>query len=536
MAALLPLKVVLFHEWLCGARTDEIVAACFEVGKNRTWGNAFCMRFLARSLKLSETVSARLKDCERVDFFRDEREPRRVVRGRAYTTKDGEPIELFAYAEGLSGPFEWLEEHLADIARLGQSFPRWEGGYGSVGDPLRADKLLPEAAERSEIAAALAALWRVPPLSLSKADIKRLALKGHCLHARDSDLMRAIGEHPIVPYPLALDLRRGFTRTERRAAGHWLRDKSAPDEQPLAKRGAGPAAPGGAAAARGDMEDYYSRGEGREGERAEQLRLRLRLARLVRAALTHWGGDWRTLKCERTEWSIVVPEIASDAAPPDGAPAPADDQAPAAAAGEDVWGDDCPEAVAADASDTESRAGSPPPSPPPSPPNSPALEAEAHAALLGAPWSLSHAEDAAFDAEGHAVLLASWRLDRVDDDDVWDQLERDRDAPGAHARAHARVLALLEAEAAADRAERRYGEDRAHEREEREMREDVTRAALREHRTGSDSPARVDPEEADPLDYSPQGHDEEAEAALDAILQAERDDDVAAADYALMRA
>jgi hypothetical protein len=535
VAALMPLKVVLFHEWMCGARTDEIVAACFEVGKNRTWGNAFCMRFLARSLKLSETVSARLKDCERVEFFRDEREPRRVVRGRAYKTKDGEPLELFAYAEGFLGPFEWLEEHLRDIAEIGQSFPRWSGGYGSVGDPLRADRLLPEAAERSEIAAALGALWKAPPLSLSKEDLKRLALKGHCLHARDSDLMRAIGEHPVVAYPLAADLRRGFTRTERRAAGHWLRDKSEPDEQPLAQRGAGPAAPGGAAAARDDMEDYYSRGEGREGERAEQLRLRLRLARFVRAALVHWGGDWRTLECKRTEWSIVVPEIAADAAPL-GVPAPPGAPAPAGGGDDDVWGGDCPEAVAADASDADSRAGSPPPSPPPSPPGSPAFDAEAHAALLGAPWSLDHAEDSAFDAEGHAALMAGWRLDRVDADDVWDRLERSRDAPGACARALARMTALQDAAAATARADKLYDEDRAHEREVRAMREDASLAAIRECGVGSEPLACPGPEGADPLDYSPREHDEEADAALEAILRAERDEDDAAAYHALMQA
>ena len=46
------------------------------------------------------------------------REPGRVVRGRAYKTKDGEPLELFAYAEGFAGPFAWLEEHLSDIDAL----------------------------------------------------------------------------------------------------------------------------------------------------------------------------------------------------------------------------------------------------------------------------------------------------------------------------------------------------------------------------------------------------------------------------------
>ena len=102
--------------------------------------------------------------------------------------------------------------------------------------------------------------------------------------------MRAVGVYPRVPFTLEWDLQRGFSRAERRAAGHWLRAKGEPDEQPVQRRGNGPAAPPGAADARDNMEDYYSRGEGREGERAEQLRLRLRLSKYMRAALAHWGA------------------------------------------------------------------------------------------------------------------------------------------------------------------------------------------------------------------------------------------------------
>ena len=70
----------------------------------------------------------------------------------------------------------------------------------------------------------------------------------------------------------------------------------------------------------------------------------------------------------------------------------------------------------------------------------------------------------------------------------------------------------------------------------RTMREDATLAAAHKCSADSETLACPDPKGADPLDYSPREHDEESDAALEAILQAERDEDDAAAHHTLMQA
>ena len=68
------------------------------------------------------------------------------------------------------------------------------------------------------------------------------------------------------------------------------------------------------------------------------------------------------------------------------------------------------------------------------------------------------------------------------------------------------------------------------------LRDDATLAAIHECSVGSEPVACPDPEGGNPLDYSPREHDEEADAALEAVLRAERDEDDAAAYHALMQA
>ena len=70
----------------------------------------------------------------------------------------------------------------------------------------------------------------------------------------------------------------------------------------------------------------------------------------------------------------------------------------------------------------------------------------------------------------------------------------------------------------------------------RTMREDATPAAAHKCSADSETLACPDPKGADPLDYSPREYDEEGDAALEAILQAERDEDDAAAYHNLMQA
>ena len=70
----------------------------------------------------------------------------------------------------------------------------------------------------------------------------------------------------------------------------------------------------------------------------------------------------------------------------------------------------------------------------------------------------------------------------------------------------------------------------------RTMREDATLAAAHKRSADSKTFACPDPKGADPLDYSPREHDEESDTALEAILQAERDEHGAAAYHTLMQA
>ena len=340
VAATLPLKLILHEEWVCGATLDELVnefAANGKFGTHRWASGVWVLRFYARSLKLSECCGIRLKEAERVAFFPDEHDPVRVVRGRCWMSKDGEPINVYAYAEGVLGPFAWLAEHLADIVRVGQTFPSRQGGFGSGVDPSRCSGVGTDVAGKPDIVKALFGVWRAPPLSLSDSERQLLALKGHSLHGTSADVMRLIGEHPEVPFELPPELARGFNRTDRRISGNWLRDKSESDEDAL--DGPARAAPVGAESRRDDVFDLYARGAGREGERAEQLRARGRFVFFLRAAYRHWasstGKDWRALPMGREAWAIVAPSMtigaagssaeAAEPAPPAGHIEPASD-------------------------------------------------------------------------------------------------------------------------------------------------------------------------------------------------------------------
>ena len=60
---------------------------------------------------------------------------------------------------------------------------------------------------------------------LSEPERTRLGVRGHSIHGSRADVSRMISEFPPLPFALPDDLARGFTRTESRMLGHWLRDK-----------------------------------------------------------------------------------------------------------------------------------------------------------------------------------------------------------------------------------------------------------------------------------------------------------------------
>jgi len=66
-------------------------------------------RFFAWSLLLAALNGIRVQDAVRLSFFWDEINADAFVRGRVSMTKDGEPMDLFAPAEGIMGPLTWWE-------------------------------------------------------------------------------------------------------------------------------------------------------------------------------------------------------------------------------------------------------------------------------------------------------------------------------------------------------------------------------------------------------------------------------------------
>ena len=95
-----------------------------------------------------------------------------------------------------------------------------------------------------------------------------------------------------------------FVRDDDRRVGHWLRDRVAAPDDNASRRDH--ALRAGARNNHDDMQRRYSQGEGRLGERAEQLRVRAKLVEYVRAAIercpTHWT-EWPMAD----EWEVLVP-------------------------------------------------------------------------------------------------------------------------------------------------------------------------------------------------------------------------------------
>ena len=86
-------------------------------------------RFYARSFCLAAFTSIRIQDCVRAVFWRDEDDPRRVIRGRVSLTKDGAPMNVYAPAMGFTSDLTWLSEHLQEMRQCGggHAFPDCSG-------------------------------------------------------------------------------------------------------------------------------------------------------------------------------------------------------------------------------------------------------------------------------------------------------------------------------------------------------------------------------------------------------------------------
>ena len=289
-AATMPIK------WWCQI---EVVAS---------WPNSCPMRFWARSLILAGLgVSLRVADGVRVTLSMDVApHGDRIVRVDAVVpsssrSKDGLPIIAFAVLEGFTGPLAWAEEHVADVGTLGQVFPAWDGPRGSQSHFAAADRLLRSVVDPQKIMRPLDSILAQWPLGLERAERIQVGVRGHSFHGSPSDLEATIGEWPAFPFALEERDKMGFSEPEVSQTGHWLRrrgllhdERAADDVRRAASTGVG--RPAGAASQRQQQSGRYARGAGRDGDRTTQIKLRARLTRIVRAAISHYApGGWMDL-------------------------------------------------------------------------------------------------------------------------------------------------------------------------------------------------------------------------------------------------
>jgi hypothetical protein len=244
----------------------------------------------------------------RASLVRDDDHPF-VMRGIAYMTKDGAPIEFFAPAEGFLGEYTWYNEHFESVITLGQLFPKWGAPQGSKGSILHASSLRNAIATPAAIRGAILAILTLPPLLLSSESSAEININGHSGHVSPPEWARAIGERPHFTFPLSAGLEDGFTDRQggdSDALGHWLRDADARESSSTAYADSSeantkpPAAPTarGRSGSHGRMRVYYGMSgatSNRVGERFKQLDVRQRLTRTIADILRAKCPDWTRL-------------------------------------------------------------------------------------------------------------------------------------------------------------------------------------------------------------------------------------------------
>ena len=230
-------------------------------------------RVMARAFLVSCAVHhIRLNDALNAILYEDQIDPENVICGRTKVrSKDGVPLELFAPAEGFLGKFTWFSEHFSEMKGREHAIPSFHST--AKGRVSAATHLLPGVAAPDEARKTFAAICKMPPLAMSDEEFKELGITTHSFHASGPDMGRYLS----------------FSLEENRQLGHWLRDRNAPSEIPVAApgvRGGGRAV--GAPNLRGTMMIRYTQGSGRRGERAEQLKVRTKLLQSVQEALVKW--------------------------------------------------------------------------------------------------------------------------------------------------------------------------------------------------------------------------------------------------------
>ena len=238
----------------------------------------------------------RLNDALNGVLILDEKSPSLVIRGRAVlkARRPAKMVELYAPAEGWTGPFAWVEEHVEELGAREHAFPDFEGSVPSKATALRAGVVPPTKARK-----ALADLMGLAPLCMTAAEYASLGITTHSPHGTGADMVRFMGAHSMP-----------WGEEDARALGHWLRDKNAPQHQrdlSLPPSQQSQAMAPGAPAARGGMTRLYSSGSNRKGEREEQLKVRERFVAAVQAAVARHVESGAPWPAGTDDWYLLIP-------------------------------------------------------------------------------------------------------------------------------------------------------------------------------------------------------------------------------------
>ena len=270
------------------------------------------MRYFARSMcAFALAMSVRAVDALRTVEDADEDDSTSVMSGWTYFSKDGEPMRTFAPAAGFLGNYMWWPEHALEV-RAARPFPMWDQPYGTGGRVTEARGApMPFVMPKAHMVASIEACLKQAPLCLSDADFKSLKLTAHSEHGSPSDMLATIGPHSHFG---------AFLREDVREIGHWLRLGRLEEQleggtagAQARRRGApaGRQATGAFGNNAAECAARYCEGEGREGRRSAQLRVRKRWVASVRMALAQWAKPWTELPRGRADYRIL------EASPPD---------------------------------------------------------------------------------------------------------------------------------------------------------------------------------------------------------------------------
>ena len=219
-------------------------------------------------------------------------------------------MRTFAPAMGFLGDLTWWPEHRKAVQDVGLVFPKWDQPYGSGGRVTEARNAPPQryVMPKTHLTASIKACMMQPPLSMSAAEFSELGITSHSEHGSPSDMLTTVGTHS--PFG-------SFIREDVREIGHWLRLGCLEDnlEQGTAgaqgrRRGAGAGrqATGAFADSAAECAAGYCEGNGREGRRTAQLRVRKRWIQAVRQALDKFARPWTELPPGRESYGILQTE------------------------------------------------------------------------------------------------------------------------------------------------------------------------------------------------------------------------------------